>query len=125
MEISELGLNIKHARERKGWTLNKLKQESGVGYATIHDIENGKSQSITSVNLERIAKVLDTTTNDLLGITVVEYTVEDLDETFNAVLESDELTLDGIELSIAEKEDLRVYFTFIVSELRRRRNSTR
>ncbi|RFM19050.1 XRE family transcriptional regulator [Clostridium botulinum] len=44
MGISELGLNIKKIRAQKGWSLSKLKQESGVGYATLHDIENGKSQ---------------------------------------------------------------------------------
>lgn len=121
MNISDLGLNIKKAREQKGWTLNKLKQESGVGYATLHDIESGKSQSLNSSNLEKVAKALNVTTNDLLGITVVEHTVTDLEETLNIILESDELELDGILLSSDEKEELKEFFNIAINNTRRRR----
>lgn len=121
MGISQLGLNIKSARERKGWSLNKLKQESGVGYATLHDIESGKSQNLNSANLEKIAKALNIATNELLGIDVVEYTVTDLGETLNIILDSDELELDGVLLSKSEKEELKELFIFGINSIRRTR----
>lgn len=122
MKISELGLNIKKFREKKNWSLSKLKQESGIGYATLHDIENGKSQSLSSSNLEKVSKALNISTNDLLGIDVVEYTVTDVEETLNIILQSDELELDGLLLTDDEKEDLQDLFAVAINNIRRRRN---
>lgn len=121
MNISELGQNIKKYRNKKGWSLSKLKQESGVGYATLHDIENGKSQSLNSVNLEKVAKALNITTNELLGIDIVEYTVNDIEETLDMVLQSDELELDGIPINDDEKEQLRDFLSLAINTLRRGR----
>lgn len=121
MGISELGLNIKKFREQKGWSLSKLKQESGVGYATLHDIENGKSQKMNSKNLEKVAKALNITTNELLGIDVVEYTVTDLEETLKIILQSDELEIDGLPVSENEKEELEDFFSLAVNSIKRRR----
>lgn len=123
MNISELGQNIKKYRGQRNWTLSKLKQESSVGYATLHDIENGKSQSLNSSNLEKVASALGVGTNELLGIDVIEYTVDDLDGTLDAILESDDLKLDGILITSDEKEDLKELFTFCKNTLRRRRKS--
>lgn len=121
MNISELGLNIRKVREQKGWTLTKLKQESNVGYATLHDIENGKSKSLNSMNLEKVSKALNTTTNELLGIDVKEYTVQDLKETLEAILESDELEIDGFLVSDDEKEELQEFFNIAINNIRRKR----
>ena len=122
MNISELGMNIKKYRSLKGWSLNKLKQESEIGYATLHDIESGKSQTLNSSNLEKVAKALDISTNELLGIDVVEHTVTDIEETLKIILLSDELELDGVLLSEDEKEDLADFFMMSINNLRRRRN---
>ena len=121
MKVSELGSNIKKIREQKGWSLNKLKQESEVGYATLHDIENGKSQNLNSSNLEKVAKALTVSTNELLGIDVVEYTVTDLDETLKIILQSDELELDGISVTDDEKEELSDFFNLAINSIKRRR----
>ncbi len=121
MGISQLGINIKSARERRGWSLNRLKQESGIGYATLHDIESGKSQNLNSANLEKVAMALNVPANELLGIDVVEYTVTDLEGTLKIILESDELELDGVALSDFEKQDLEELFYFAVKSLKRRR----
>ncbi|EPY2281758.1 helix-turn-helix domain-containing protein [Clostridium sporogenes] len=121
MEISELGLNIKKFREQKGWSLSKLKQESGVGYATLHDIENGKSKKMNSKNLEKVAKALNITTNELLGIDIVEYTVTDLEETLKIILQSDELEIDGLPVTENEKEELEDFFSLAVNSIKRRR----
>jgi transcriptional regulator with XRE-family HTH domain len=85
MEITTLGINIRTLREKKGWSLKKLKEISGVGYATLHDIESGKSQNITSTNLAKVAKALDTTSDDLLDIESVELVVGDISETVDAI----------------------------------------
>jgi transcriptional regulator with XRE-family HTH domain len=121
MSVSELGLNIKKIREQKGWNLNKLKLESEVGYATLHDIENGKSQNLNSSTLEKVAKSLSVSTNELLGVDVVEYTVIDLEETLKIILQSDELELGGILLTSTEKGDLKDFFLLAINSIKRRR----
>lgn len=121
MEISELGLNIKKFREQKGWSLSKLKQESSVGYATLHDIENGKSQKMNSKNLEKVANALTVTTNELLGIDVVEHTVTDLEATLKIILQSDELEIDGLPVSENEKAELEDFFNLAINSIKRRR----
>ncbi|MHB9946939.1 transcriptional regulator [Clostridium botulinum] len=123
MKISELGLNIKKFRKQRGWSLSKLKQESSVGYATLHDIENGKSQNLNSKNLEKVAKALSVNTNELLGIDVVEYTVTDLEETLKIILQSDELELDGLLLDKNEKEELGDFFNLTINIIRKRRKN--
>ena len=123
MKISELGLNIKKFRKQRGWSLSKLKQESNVGYATLHDIENGKSQNLNSKNLEKVAKALNVSTNELLGIDVVEYTVTDLEETLKIILQSDELELDGLLVDKNEKEELEDFFNLTINIIRKRRKN--
>ncbi|AJE11996.1 XRE family transcriptional regulator [Clostridium botulinum] len=121
MGISELGLNIKKIRAQKGWSLSKLKQESGVGYATLHDIENGKSQKMNSKNLEKVANALNVTTNELLGIDIVEHTVTDLEGTLKIILQSDELEIDGLPVSENEKAELEDFFNLAINSIKRRR----
>lgn len=107
MPISELGKNIKLFREKKGWNLKKLIDEADVGYATIHDIENGKKQNINSTTLEKIASALDISPNELLGIDITEHTVSDMFETINVIFESDEIEIDNIQLTPKEKDILK------------------
>lgn len=125
MEISIIGKNIKKFRENKGWSLTKLKNESGVGYATLHDIENGKTQNLNSKNLEKIASALDKTPDELLGIVdyeVIEVEVGDLVSSINAIFESDELELDGVLLSDFDKNFLLDNFMNNINSLRNIRN---
>ena len=121
MEVSELGNNIKKFREQRGWNLNKLKSECEVGYATLHDIENGKSQSLNSSNLEKVATALSVSANELLGIDIINYTVVDLEGTLKNVLQSDELEIDEILVTIEEKEELEDFFELAINSIRRRR----
>mgnify|MGYP006071329113 FL=1 len=107
MEISLLGKNIKEYRNRKGWSLKKLTEIAEVGYATIYDLENGKKQNINSTTLEKVANALETSTNELLGIDVIEHTVNDIPDTIDAIFESDELEIDGIKLTFKEKDILK------------------
>lgn len=120
--ISTLGINIKTLREKKGLSLNKLKEESGIGYATLHDIENGKSQSLNSNNLEKVAKALDTTIDELLDIESIEYAVSDIADTIDIIFESDELKLDGIDLNNYETEFLKDFFIAGIERIRKKRD---
>ncbi|WP_298126555.1 helix-turn-helix domain-containing protein [uncultured Clostridium sp.] len=107
MGISLLGKNIKEQRTKKGWSLKKLTERSNVGYATIYDLENGKKQNINSTTLGKIASALEVTTNDLLGLEVVEYTVCDFEGTIDAIFDSYELQVNNIELTSKEKDILK------------------
>lgn len=107
MEISLLGKNIKEQRTKKGWSLKKLTETANVGYATIYDLENGKKQNINSTTLGKIASALEVTTNDLLGLEVIEYTVSDFEGTIDAIFDSYELQIDNIELTSKEKDILK------------------
>ncbi|MBS6502661.1 MAG: helix-turn-helix transcriptional regulator [Clostridium sp.] len=125
MEISIIGKNIKKFRDNKGWSLTKLKNESGVGYATLHDIENGKTKNLNSKNLEKIAVALDKTPDELLGIAdyeVIEVQVGDLVSSINAIFESDELELDDVLLSDFDKKFLLDNFMNNINSLRNIRN---
>ena len=83
MGISLLGKNIKEYRNKKGLSLKKLTEIAEVGYATIYDLENGKKQNINSTTLEKVATALETSTNELLGIDVIEHTVDDIPDRRN------------------------------------------
>lgn len=123
MGISDLGKNVKRIREDKGWTLNKLKQESGIGYATLHDLENGKTQNLNSNNLLKVANALDMTIDDLLGneYEVEELVVDDIEETLMKILESDELKYEGILMTVNEKGILKDYIMSGLESIKRKR----
>ncbi|MEG0133035.1 MAG: helix-turn-helix transcriptional regulator [Clostridium sp.] len=120
--ISTLGKNIKKYRTKMNWSIADLKKASDIPYSSLHDIESGKSKSLSSTNLEKVANALNISTNDLLGIEVTEHVVEDFKEAFYMILESDELTIDGIELTEIEKENFKDMFNMALNITRRNRS---
>lgn len=101
--ISILGQNIKNFRLKKEWSLNKLKLESGVGYATLHDLENGKSQNLSVSNLEKVATALNVNTMILLNEKEIELPTEkDINELI-IFAEKNEFIIDDEILTDAEK----------------------
>ncbi len=101
--ISILGKNIKNFRLKKQWSLNKLKLESGVGYATLHDLENGKSQNLSVSNLEKVATALNVNTMILLNEKEIELPTEkDINELI-IFAEKNEFIIDDEILKDAEK----------------------
>lgn len=62
-----LGENIKKIRKNKKLSLRALSEKSGISKTTINEIENGIVTNPTLVTIDKIAKALDTTYEDLLG----------------------------------------------------------
>lgn len=62
-----LGNNIKKIRTKKQLSLRALSEKSGISKTTINEIENGIVTNPTLDTIQKIAKALDTTYEDLLG----------------------------------------------------------
>lgn len=104
MSVSVLGQNIKRIREQKNMTAATLAKKANIGSATISEIESGVRQSLQSRTIEKIALALEITTDYLFEFEIhEEYVVEDIRDAIKIVLESDEITLDGVELTYSEK----------------------
>lgn len=61
-----IGQAIKKARERKGYTAQKLAEEAGIGVSTIEFWESDRT-SPNIVTLILVADVLDVTLDELAG----------------------------------------------------------
>lgn len=122
VNISILGLNIKRIREEKGISAYKLAKEAEVGASTISQIESGKRQSLNTSTIEKIANVLEVSTDELLSTEPnTEYIIADIEQTIRLVLSSDELVLDDIEMTNKEKEQFLVGTNAILEIIRLQR----
>jgi len=61
------GNRMKRERERKGWTILKLSQESGVASGWISQVENGKGSGISLDTARKIARALRMSLDYLAG----------------------------------------------------------
>ncbi len=118
---SILGKNIKEIRESKNLSVNKLSQIAKVGQSTISQIETGQRQSLRSETLEKIAKALDVTTNNLLSIDEGAFETGDLKEAINFVLDDDEVSIDDIPMSETEKEQFKFAVEMAINTIRNNR----
>lgn len=66
-----IGQKVKEEREKRGWSLTELADNSGVSRAMIHKIERGES-SPTAVLLARLSGSFDMTISQLLAQTEVQ-----------------------------------------------------
>lgn len=64
---SAIGLNIRLAREKAGWSVRKLSRESGVLAETISSVERGHQQDIGINKAGAIAHALGVTLDALLA----------------------------------------------------------
>ena len=71
-----IGERIKHYREQKGWSLNKLAFLAEVSPAYISQLENNKSKSPSTDILVKISKTLEISIVDLLKDEKSEQTCE-------------------------------------------------
>ena len=60
-----MGYRIKELREEKNLSQAKLAEKSGVSRTIISNLENGQSTSTTMKTLNKLAKALDTTLDQL------------------------------------------------------------
>ncbi len=66
MNSKNLAQNIKKFRSKKGWTQEELADNSGVTYTTIIKLEQGVVDNPTLKTLEKLAKVFDTSIDNLV-----------------------------------------------------------
>ncbi len=64
-EISTIAKNIKKIRKKKGISQDKLSKLAEVAYNTIIKIESGAIQNPTIETVQKIAKALDTSLDEL------------------------------------------------------------
>lgn len=64
-EISTIAKNIKKARKKKGISQDKLSKLAEVAYNTIIKIESGTIQNPTIKTVQKIAKALDISLDEL------------------------------------------------------------
>lgn len=61
-----ISVEIKTARERAGLNLHQLAKLAGVRYATVWDMERGKSRRVDLAVIDRLCAVLSVEPGDLL-----------------------------------------------------------
>lgn len=61
-----LSENLKRIRSEKGFSRPQLGEKSGVSFRTIEFIEKEKVKDTGIITLEKLAKALDVTVNDLI-----------------------------------------------------------
>lgn len=66
MNSKNLARNIKRLRNKNEWTQEELAEKSGVTYTTIIKIEQGVVDNPTLKTLEKLAKVFDTSIDNLV-----------------------------------------------------------
>lgn len=64
--MAELGKRIQSAREKRGWSLEKLAGEAGVTFQTIYQLERGGREP-KALTLARVAQALGESTDVLLA----------------------------------------------------------
>lgn len=65
--IQDIADNIKHAREKKGWTQGELAKKAGIDSNSFAKVERGESRPY-GVTLVKIIKALGVKSSDILGI---------------------------------------------------------
>ena len=61
-------INIETLLSQRNKSMYWLAQTTGISYPTIHKLVNGKTNSLTFENIEKICKTLDCTPNDIFII---------------------------------------------------------
>lgn len=62
-----LSENLKHYREKKGYSKLRLARESGLSARCIEHIEYGKAKNPRMLTLEKISRVLDVSIENLIA----------------------------------------------------------
>lgn len=69
-ELSTLGRRVLGLQQARGWTTKELSRQSGIAYSALYNLTvSGGQQNLRSDSLEKLARVLDTSLDYLLGKT--------------------------------------------------------
>ncbi|OSA95735.1 UNVERIFIED_ORG: hypothetical protein B2H93_04755 [Clostridium botulinum] len=96
--VSILGQNIKRMRINRGIKTTQLSKKAKVGVSTISQIESGSRQSLKSDTLDKIAKVLSVSIEDLIRDKTNKKKTYVITFLFNEMKEND-ITFEGKSLS--------------------------
>ena len=67
MTISKLGQRIETLRTRRGLTQRELARRAGIGHTIVAGLESGSRQDVRTDTAKRIARVLGTSVDHLVG----------------------------------------------------------
>src|SRR6188768_2470478 len=67
MDEQSLGRHLQSARVAAGFTQQELCQQAGISYSTLAKIERGAIKSPSVFTIQRLAEVLNTTLDGLMG----------------------------------------------------------
>jgi transcriptional regulator with XRE-family HTH domain len=105
--VTILGENLKKLRERAGFTVRQLSEQSGVSKSVISEIENGKSKNPKYDTLIKLATVIGVKVEKLTEMAIEhEYMLTDVEEAMMVILKQPELHLHGELLSDEAKLSL-------------------
>jgi len=65
-EISQIGINLKKLRKKKGLSQDRLSKLADISYNTVIKLESGGITNPTIETLQKIAKALGVSVDDLL-----------------------------------------------------------
>lgn len=100
-----IGENIIYLRERKGWTQRELANRVGLNTSVMNRIESGERPA-KDEEIVKLATVLDTTTDFLLGRSTTA-NLQDEEKEFEAFANDPSLEKWYKELPASKEEDLR------------------
>lgn len=94
--MTNAGKNIKKLRQLARMTIKELSDKSGVGQSTISDLETGKAKEPRFQTLKKVAKVLNTSVEQLTDMEVeFKYVTTDIEKALGLILEQPNLSLHG------------------------------
>ncbi len=65
--IAEIAERVYLLREDRGWSQTRLAGEAGISITTVSSLERGKSQTITSPTMRKLARAFGLTIEELVA----------------------------------------------------------
>lgn len=72
LDLERLGQNIRFRRTGRGWSLGDLAEKTGLSKAYLSDLENGRGGRPNIQYLMQVAKIFETTIDDLVSGTTTK-----------------------------------------------------
>lgn len=118
---SILGENLKRLRQERGLTLTDLSKASGLGLSTLSQIESGARENLRSESLKKVSDALGITVDSLFSINQGEYSVNDLLESIQIILSSDDVQINNIPMTQQEKDNFLIGVNLLIKLIEEKR----